>query len=545
MTLIVNRVDLYDGWTATGCLPHTKAPSSPPQGQIDESSYSMSSEDVQAHSSAFCSSPPRGNKHSPSTHHGHSHRGGGHDPHVQLRHYQNPADVAVAPYAFAPPDTNFVSRHEKHEAEKRETFEMKLANVSQTAEKKTIFSENGAPPGFFDDFVGVAKEEEPEHHVSVPATPAMTIAVIRAPKSKHGHPTRNDHNYSESIPLENEVANPHPTSIVHDKYWSQRRRLFSRFDEGIQLDSEGWYSVTPEAIADHVARRMGEMTSRMVQNGTCGRNGITILDAFCGCGGNAIAFGKLPPHAVSHVICVDMDIAKLRMAAQNAALYGIPPDKILFIEANTLTVLGQCYFEGNLIHNYHPNGPPRREQCAGFIIGGLDLLPNRIDAVFLDPPWGGIDYGSMGKNGYDLAKNMKIHYDASHSFDNKNKTPNPKPIAEKKMHYHHHFEEDIIRAAANAAATNESVNSHSSTPPTQNNQCTTVDGIDLLRMAAAATESKLILYDVPRNTSKASLGLAALSAGYRGNFKLDEHFLNGRLKTVTAYFGHDYSELLI
>ena len=33
------------------------------------------------------------------------------------------------------------------------------------------------------------------------------------------------------------------------KYWLQRYTLFSRFDEGVALDEEGWYSVTPEAIA--------------------------------------------------------------------------------------------------------------------------------------------------------------------------------------------------------------------------------------------------------------------------------------------------------
>ena len=33
------------------------------------------------------------------------------------------------------------------------------------------------------------------------------------------------------------------------KYWLLRHTLFSRFGEGVALDEEGWYSVTPEAIA--------------------------------------------------------------------------------------------------------------------------------------------------------------------------------------------------------------------------------------------------------------------------------------------------------
>jgi trimethylguanosine synthase len=43
------------------------------------------------------------------------------------------------------------------------------------------------------------------------------------------------------------------------------------------LDEEGWYSVTPEAIATQIAERC-----------RCD----VVLDAFCGVGGNAIAFAR-------------------------------------------------------------------------------------------------------------------------------------------------------------------------------------------------------------------------------------------------------------
>ena len=49
----------------------------------------------------------------------------------------------------------------------------------------------------------------------------------------------------------------------------------ARFDEGVRLDREGWFSVTPERIARHIA-------------GRC-RSDV-IVDAFCGVGGNAIQF---------------------------------------------------------------------------------------------------------------------------------------------------------------------------------------------------------------------------------------------------------------
>lgn len=63
--------------------------------------------------------------------------------------------------------------------------------------------------------------------------------------------------------------------------FSQRKRYFSLYDQGCLLDEEGWYSVTPELIADQIAERC-----------RCD----TVLDAFCGVGGNAIAFAKTCNH---------------------------------------------------------------------------------------------------------------------------------------------------------------------------------------------------------------------------------------------------------
>ena len=57
------------------------------------------------------------------------------------------------------------------------------------------------------------------------------------------------------------------------KYWHQRYRLFHQYDSGVEMDYEGWFSVTPECIAAHIAERC--------------RSGV-VVDAFCGVGGNAI-----------------------------------------------------------------------------------------------------------------------------------------------------------------------------------------------------------------------------------------------------------------
>jgi trimethylguanosine synthase len=245
----------------------------------------------------------------------------------------------------------------------------------------------------------------------------------------------------------------------------------------------------------------GEKTSG-AGGGFFGEDGITVLDAFCGCGGNSIAFSKLSPFSVAKIVSCDTDIVKLRNTAHNAAIYGIPCDKLILVLCNSLYVMDRCYYNGNLVESSVSSGlanedSPFREECSGFVIGGLDLLPPNIDAIFMDPPWGGIDYNRMGKHGYDLAKHIRLSYDCTNQVGD--------------------FEvEDLSKSSL-------------------------IDGEKLLVIAARATKSKFVIYDIPRNTKKQSVALAALAAGYCGNIKLEEYFLNGRLKTTTAYMGWDYS----
>ena len=40
------------------------------------------------------------------------------------------------------------------------------------------------------------------------------------------------------------------------KYWNQRFRYFTKYTEGIKLDYDMWFSVTPETIAKHVAQQV-------------------------------------------------------------------------------------------------------------------------------------------------------------------------------------------------------------------------------------------------------------------------------------------------
>ena len=123
------------------------------------------------------------------------------------------------------------------------------------------------------------------------------------------------------------------------KYWNQRYDLWHRFDRGIQMDRESWYSVTPENIAKSIARRC-----------RCD----VIVDGFCGVGGNSIQFA----YTCERVISIDIDPEKIRMARENARIYGVE-DRIEFIVGDYFHVVPKL---------------------------------RAVDVVFLSPPWGGPKY---------------------------------------------------------------------------------------------------------------------------------------------------------
>ena len=74
-----------------------------------------------------------------------------------------------------------------------------------------------------------------------------------------------------------------------ERYWLARYSLLSRWCEGVRLDETGLFSITPEVIAKHHAAVLGR----------CG----VVLDAFCGCGGNAIQLAL-----AGNRVCPDLQV---------------------------------------------------------------------------------------------------------------------------------------------------------------------------------------------------------------------------------------------
>jgi len=216
---------------------------------------------------------------------------------------------------------------------------------------------------------------------------------------------------------------------VPQKYWAQRHRLFSLFDQGIKLDHESWFSVTPEAIARHIAESIGE-------HGSGEQGGLVLVDAFCGSGGNSIAFASV----CEQVISIDIDPRKIQDAKHNAEIYGVA-DRIEFI-------------------------------CGDFfqVLEGL-----KADILFLSPPWGGPDYL---------------------------KAPE--------------FRLDMIEIGGRS-------------------------GVDLHRLGLGVAEN--IVHFLPRNTPLSELALLESQCGVSGRIRVERHHLNGKLKTLAAYFGPRFQSM--
>jgi trimethylguanosine synthase len=142
------------------------------------------------------------------------------------------------------------------------------------------------------------------------------------------------------------------------KYWRQRYDLFSRFDEGVYMNAELWYSVTPEIVAIFISKFIH----------ACDPEVKTILDVFCGGGGNTIQMARYFDKAFG----IDLNEEHLYCTEKNADIYGVQ-DKI------------------ELYKGSWPDGIDDDH---------MRTLQGEVDFVFASPPWGGPGY--KGKDCFDL-----------------------------------------------------------------------------------------------------------------------------------------------
>jgi len=151
-----------------------------------------------------------------------------------------------------------------------------------------------------------------------------------------GHPLR------VSVAMEDDEVLPAP---ARDQRGGPKRR-----GDGSWLphvDAVGAWSTTPEPIAAAHARMLEDAGA------TC------VIDLFCGCGGDAVAFAR----AGLAVVAVERDEARAQLARRNAAAFGVAIDVRI---GDGLSLLA-------------------------------DLQAAQPDAaVFVDPPWGGAEAQDVG-----------------------------------------------------------------------------------------------------------------------------------------------------
>ncbi|MCJ1223924.1 hypothetical protein MMC12_000567 [Toensbergia leucococca] len=137
------------------------------------------------------------------------------------------------------------------------------------------------------------------------------------------------------------------------KYYHQRYKIFSNYDQGIWMTDDAWFGVTPEPVALKIAQHIADSAPP--------EKGI-LIDAFAGAGGNTIAFAQ--SGRWKRVYAIEKDPTVLACAKHNAEVYGVQ-DKISWYE-------GDC-----------------------FEIIQKELVDvGEVSVVFASPPWGGPGYRS-------------------------------------------------------------------------------------------------------------------------------------------------------
>jgi len=130
---------------------------------------------------------------------------------------------------------------------------------------------------------------------------------------------------------------PCPYGPEFQIYWDMRYRLFSKFDQAM-VDATGLYTMLPEAFALDMAKRA---------------SGSKTVDICSGIGSMSVALAR----SGQQVTAIEIDENRVAMARHNAEIYGVA-DRIDFRQADITSS------------------------------ATLQSLPEDIDTVFLDPPWG-------------------------------------------------------------------------------------------------------------------------------------------------------------
>ena len=224
---------------------------------------------------------------------------------------------------------------------------------------------------------------------------------------------------------------PSPTINI-DKYMKQRHKLFSKFDEGIQLDTTSWYEVTPETIAKYIAEKInsiGHETHSTTGHSTTAhshspnlhsRHKIIVIDAFTGCGGNMIQF-LLQPN-IDLVIGCDISDTKLEYCRHNITVYGCNESKMKLVHGDymehlkrgTFLKMIQDYVNDHFSMQENINDHFSMQEHSTMKRENELKNSNMIIIAFLAPPYGTMNYLSTI---YNLKTDLLINNNTHNGID--------------------------------------------------------------------------------------------------------------------------------
>ncbi|KAI5953660.1 tgs1 [Candida jiufengensis] len=175
-----------------------------------------------------------------------------------------------------------------------------------------------------------------------------------------------------------------PQSV--QKFWNRRFELFSKYNDGIYLSEELWYSVTPELIAKYIAQLFVKI---LPPEANCG------LDVCCGGGGNTIQFARF----FDSVGAIDINPVNLYCTEHNSKVYEVD-DKIWTLSADWANIT-----------SLKENGESNYDWIPDHVKELRKTFPKdrTFDFIFSSPPWGGTNYDKNEFNLYEMEPFNIIH----------------------------------------------------------------------------------------------------------------------------------------
>ncbi|GIQ89262.1 RNA cap guanine-N2 methyltransferase, partial [Kipferlia bialata] len=178
--------------------------------------------------------------------------------------------------------------------------------------------------------------------------------------------------------------------ICPTRYWRRRYDIFHKYDAGVCLTNDMFFSVTFEGLGLCVANHI--VDSLKASNIP---PPYTVVDVFAGAGGNTIALARHP--LIKRVISIELNPSVAECNRRNCMIYGVK-DKVEIVLDDAFSYLAARGKERVELEEELE----RERQEASEDCGDEPEDCGMCDAMILSPPWGGPSYMDYDKFPVDL-----------------------------------------------------------------------------------------------------------------------------------------------